>query len=91
MENDKFEWYITESMANFNPDIDHVIGKHITIREKIAHDFIVNNLMAQLRLLGFILYPGLTNTTTITQETDASNGSIKTSFEHNLEFTTIMN
>ena len=42
-------------------------------------------VIARLRNLGFILYLGVSNTTTVTQETDQSYGIFKLHFHMNLE------
>ena len=41
--------------------------------------------MAQARTLGFIIYPGVPNTTAVTQETDQSYCPFKTQFQKNLK------
>ncbi len=41
-------------------------------------------LLAYLRHLGFILYPGVPNTTAVTQETDQNYGKFKSQFRTNL-------
>jgi len=43
------------------------------------------NLLAKLRLLGFVLYPCVPNTTHVTQETDQNYGPFKTQFLSNLD------
>ena len=42
-------------------------------------------LLSKLRLLGFILYPCVPNTTHVTQETDQCYGPFKTQFLSNLD------
>ena len=42
-------------------------------------------LLADLWLAGFILYPGVPNTTHVTQETDISYGLFKSKFQENLD------
>ncbi len=42
-------------------------------------------LLAKLRMLGFVLYPCIPNTTHVTQETDQLYGAFKTQFLRNLE------
>ena len=43
------------------------------------------NLLVKLRLLGFVLYPGVPNTTHVTQEMDQNYGPFKTQFLSNLD------
>jgi len=43
------------------------------------------NLLVKLRLLGFVLYPGVPNTTHVTQETDQNYGPFMTQFLSNLD------
>ncbi len=45
-------------------------------------------MLARLRLLGFILYPGVQNTTLVTQETDQNYSPFKQQFTTNLELIT---
>ena len=42
------------------------------------------NLLAELHLVGFYLYPGVPNTTAVTQETDRNYGPFKGRFRANL-------
>ena len=41
--------------------------------------------LAEVRTLGFINYPGVPNTTAVTQETDQSYGTLKMQFQNNLK------
>ena len=43
------------------------------------------DLLADLRLDGFILFPGVPNTTAVTQETDENYGPFKTQYCKNLD------
>ena len=43
------------------------------------------NFLAEARTLGFIVYPGVPNTTAVTQETDKNYGPFKTQFTKNLK------
>jgi hypothetical protein len=43
------------------------------------------NLLARLRQLGFVMYPGMPNTTHVSQETDQQYGDFKTQFTINLD------
>ena len=45
-------------------------------------------MIARLRNLGFILYHGVPNTTSVTQEMDQSYGILRAHFQKNLELTT---
>ncbi len=42
-------------------------------------------LLTEARTLGFIIYPGVSYTTAVTQETDQSYGPFKTQFQKNLK------
>ena len=43
------------------------------------------DLLAELRMTGFILFPGVPNTTAVSQETDQNYGPFKTAFGKNLD------
>jgi hypothetical protein len=43
------------------------------------------NLLAELRASGFILFPGVPNTTAVSQETDQNYGPFKTKHGKNLD------
>ena len=43
-----------------------------------------SNLLAYTRNLVFVIYPGVPNNTTVTQETDQNYGPFKTQFKENL-------
>ena len=61
-------------------------GKRVLIKVDSGPGRIQADLLARLRLLGFILYPGVPNTTAVSQETDRNYGPFKTQFRVNLEF-----
>ena len=42
-------------------------------------------LLARMKFLGFYLYPGVPNTTAVSQETDRNYGPFKTQFRKNLD------
>ena len=42
-------------------------------------------LLAELQLAGFILFPGVPNITAVTQETDQNYGSFKAAYARNLD------
>ena len=43
------------------------------------------NFLAEARTLGYIVYPGVPNITSVTQETDQNYGPFKTQFTKNLK------
>lgn len=45
-------------------------------------------MLARLWMMGFILYPGVSNTTSVTQETDCLYGIFKDGLRYNLQAVT---
>jgi hypothetical protein len=50
-----------------------------------GHGRLQEDFLAEARTLGFIVYPGIPNTTAVTQETDQNYGPFKTQFLKNLK------
>ena len=85
MDEDEFEKYILNSILPLYPDVEDKDGKRVIIKIDSGPGRLNMNLLARLRNVGFILYPGVPNTTAITQETDQSYGLFKSKFRQNLE------
>ncbi len=50
---------------------------------RLQHD-----LLAALQLIGVYKYPGVPNTTAVTQETDQNYGPFKSTFQSNMDYVT---
>ena len=67
------------------PDAAPVKGKWVVIKVDSGPGRINTHLLAFLRFHGFILYPGVPNTTAVTQEMDQSYGPFQTAIQTNLQ------
>ena len=86
MDNVEFEMYIFGSIVALYPDAKDEDGKRVMIKVDSGPGRIQEDLLARLKLLGFVLYPGVPNTTAVSQETDRNYGPFKTQFRANLEY-----
>ncbi len=84
MDEKEFEKYIKNSILHLYPDACDVPGKRVIIKVDSGPGRLNTELLAELRLLGFYLYPGVPNTTAVTQETDRNYGPFKSRFRRNL-------
>ena len=80
----EFEKYVMNSIVPLYPDSDDVPGKRVMIKVDSGPCRLNARLVARLRLLGFYLYPGVPNTTAVSQETDRSYGPFKGQYRNNL-------
>ncbi len=67
------------------PDAQDVRGKSVIMKVDSGPGRMELGFLAEARTLGFIIYPGVPNTTAVTQETDQSYGPFKTQFQKNLK------
>ena len=67
------------------PDVAPVKGRWVVIKCDSGPGRLNPNLLAFLRFHGFILYPGVPNTTAVTQETDQSYGPFQSAVRSNLQ------
>ena len=67
------------------PDASPVRGRWVVIKCDSGPGSLNPNLLAFLRFHGFILYPGVPNTTAVTQETDQSYGPFQSAVRTNLQ------
>ena len=65
------------------PDAQDVRGKRVIMKADSGPGRMELGFLAEARTLGFIIYPGVPNTTAVTQETDQSYGPFKTQFQKN--------
>ncbi len=84
MDKDEFEKYLFVNIVSLYPDAVDVPGKRVCIKLDSGPGRINAELMARLRLMGFYVFPGVPNTTSVTQETDRKYGPFKTKFRSNL-------
>ena len=84
MDEKEFRLYCLNSIVPLYPDAEDLPGKRVMIKVDSGPGRLNKDLLAELRLLGFYLYPGVPNTTAVTQETDQSYGPFKTQFVTNL-------
>jgi hypothetical protein len=67
------------------PDAAPVKGRWVVIKCDSGPGQLNPDLLAFLRFHGFILYPGVPNTTAVTQETDQSYGPFQSAVRSNLQ------
>ena len=80
MDEGEFEKYLLGSLFALYPDVKDVDGKRVMIKVDSGPGRLNALLLATCRLLGFVLYPGVPNTTAVSQETDRNYGPFKTVF-----------
>ena len=85
MDDEEFTKYCMNSVVTLWPDAKDVKGHQVMIKADSSPGRTCVCLLACLRCLGFILYPGVPNTTAVTQETDQKYGPFKTQFRKNIE------
>ena len=84
MDSIEFYKYITNSILPLYPDAANENGKRVIIKLDSGPGRLNMELLATLRSSGFILFPGVPNTTAVSQETDVSYGLFKSKFRMNL-------
>ena len=85
MDDIEFEKYIMNSIVPLFPHAAECCGKRVLIKIDSSPGRLNLTLLSSLRILGFVLYPGVPNTTLFTQETDQNYGLFKSIFRHNLD------
>ena len=61
----------------FFPDAEDITGKTVIIKDDSGPGRMKLGFLAEARTLGFTIYPGVPNTTAVTQETDQRYGPFK--------------
>ena len=89
MDYGEFQKYILISIAPLFPDAADVDGKRVIVKLDSGPGRMNIALLAQMRLLGFVLYPIVPNTIEVTQETDINYGLFKSVFHSNLDAFTL--
>jgi hypothetical protein len=85
MDDDDFFEYIQKTIMKLFPDAAPVRGRWVILKCDSGPGRLNPTLLAYLRFHGFILYPGVPNTTAVTQETDQSYGPFQTAVRTNLQ------
>ena len=85
MDDVEFEKYLMNSIVPLYPHAKDKKGHRVIIKVDSGPGRLSLKLLSKLRLLGFILYPCVPNTTHVTQETDQNYGPFKTQFLSNLD------
>jgi hypothetical protein len=76
--------YIENSILPLYPDMEDVPGKRVLMKVDSGPGRTNLNMLAQLRLIGCYLVPGVPNTTAVTQETDQNYGPFKGAYRDNI-------
>jgi hypothetical protein len=84
MDSEEFEKYVLGSIVTLNPTSRDKPGHCIMLKVDSGPSRMNLNLLAQLQQLGFVMYPGILNTTHVSQETDQQYGACKAQFTINL-------
>ncbi len=85
MDNVEFEKYMLNSIVPLFPNARDKAGHRVLLKVDSGPGRLSLKLLAKLRMLGFVLYPSVPNTTHVTQETNQNYGPFKTQFLSNLD------
>ena len=88
MDENEFELYLIGGIVLLYPDVEDTKVKLVLIKINSGPSRLNMKMIARLRNLGFILYTGVSNTTSVTQETDQSYGIFKSRFCKDIELIT---
>ena len=88
MDDAEYEKYLFSSIIPLFPDLKDQPGLRIMLKVDSGPGRLQPKLLSTLRLIGAYKYPGVPNTTAVTQETDQNYGQFKTKFRSNLDFVT---
>ena len=80
----EFAKYLNATVLPLYPDASDIQGKRVAIIVDSGPDRVNTVMLAELRLKGFYLIPGVPNTTHVTQATDRNYGPFKTKYRNNL-------
>ena len=81
MDDVEFNEYLSYSLIPLYPGAEYIKGKRVLFKLDSGPGRLVTKLLDRLRLLGFVLYPGVPNTTAVSQENDRNYGPFKTAFK----------
>jgi hypothetical protein len=85
MNEDELKKYLTQAIMPLYPDAADIPGKRVIIKIDSGPGRTNESMLAELRVKGFYLLPGLPNSTHVTQETDQNYGLFKHVLRKNLE------
>ena len=85
MDDNEFELYLKNLMEMIYPDAMDTPGKRVIVKIDSGPGRSNMDLLARLRMRGVILYPGVPNTTSVSQETDRNYGLFKSVYRENIE------
>ena len=85
MDAEEFEKYVMGCLVPLYPDALDVPGKRVMLKVDSGPGRLGETLLAKLRLRGMYMYPGVPNSTAVSQETDRNYGPFKTQFWKNLD------
>ena len=77
--------YIMKAILPLYPDIADIPTKRVICKVDSGPGRTNAEMLAELKLRGFYLFPGVPNTTSVTQETDQNYGPFKTYYRQNIE------
>ena len=80
----EFAKYLKATILPLYPDASDTQGKRVAIIVDSGPGRVNTVMLAELRLKGFYLIPGVPNTTHVTQATDRNYGPFKTKYRNNL-------
>ncbi len=81
----EFAEYVRNAIMPLYPDAEPSFGKWVILKCNSGPGRMNIDLLADPQASGFILYPGVPNTTAVTQETDQNYGPFKTQYCKNLD------
>ena len=81
----EFRKYIRLNIMPLYPDVEDKPGKRVMVKVDSGPGRLDGELLAEMRHLGFYMFPGVPNTTAVSQETDRNYGPFKTQFRKNLD------
>ena len=84
MTNVEFEKYLFNSIVPLYPHDKCKFGHWVIIKVDSGPGRMGKSLLVRCRHMGFILFPGVPNSTAVTQETDRLYGQFKTTLRSNL-------
>ena len=86
MDREEFEKYVMDAIVKLYPDASNVPGRQVMLIVDSGPGRNNKALLASLLAArGFLLHPGVPNTTHVTQPTDCNYGYFKTLYRNNLE------
>ena len=88
MNEEELKKYLVQAILPLYPDACDIPGKRVLIKLDSGPGQMNESMLAELRVRGFYLLPGLPNSTHVTQETDQNYGLFKSVLQKNLEHLT---